>query len=129
MPLAWAHAEFIKLAVSRGLGRPFDRPKAVWERYKGKAPLAETVFWWPHARISQFAVKSRVVVALPRPGIVRWGIDGWQAITETSAEETGLGFYAVLLDVSGMSIGQQVNFTIRWDNRDWIGADFRLEVS
>ena len=92
MPLAWAHAEFIKLVVSRGLGRPFDRPRATWERYKGKAPSAKTVFWWPHARIGQFAVASRVVVALPQPGTIRWGTDGWQAITETSAEETGLGF-------------------------------------
>ena len=27
--LAWAHAEFIKLMVSRHLGRPVDRPAAV----------------------------------------------------------------------------------------------------
>jgi len=36
MPLAWAHAEFVKLLVSRGLGRPFDRPRAVWQRYRGR---------------------------------------------------------------------------------------------
>lgn len=129
MPLAWAHAEFIKLAVSRSLGHPFDRPRAVWERYKGEAPLAKTVFWWPHARISRFAVKSRVVVALPRPGTIRWGIDGWQAITETLAEETGLGFYAATLDTSAILRGQQLNFTIRWGNGGWIGADFNLQAS
>jgi hypothetical protein len=105
MPLAWAHAEFIKLVVSRDLGRPFDRPRATWERYKGKAPSAKAVFWWPHARIGQFAVASRVVVALPQPGTIRWGIDGWQAITETSAEEMGLGFYAATLNTSEMPIG------------------------
>jgi glucoamylase len=38
MPLPWAHAEFIKLAVSRSLGHPFDRPKATWDRYKGEGP-------------------------------------------------------------------------------------------
>lgn len=129
MPLAWAHAEFIKLAVSRGLGYPFDRPKAVWERYKGKAPLEKTVFWWPHARSRQFAVETCVVVALPQLGTVRWSIDGWQAITETSAEDTGLGFFAVTLDTSAMSSGQQVNFTIRWANGEWIGADFNLQAS
>ena len=26
MPLVWAHAEYLKLAASRGLKRPFDRP-------------------------------------------------------------------------------------------------------
>lgn len=29
MPLAWAHGEFVKLAASNVLGRPFDRPLAV----------------------------------------------------------------------------------------------------
>ena len=35
MPLVWAHAEFIKLMVSRHLGHPVDRPRAVWRRYQG----------------------------------------------------------------------------------------------
>ena len=38
MPLAWAHAEFIKLAVSRHTDRIFDRPEAVWQRYHGNKP-------------------------------------------------------------------------------------------
>jgi glucoamylase len=129
MPLAWAHAEFVKLMRSRDLGRPFDRPQATWERYKGAAPSTRIAFWWLHARIRQFAAGSRIVVALPRPGTVRWGIDGWQAITETSAEETGLGFYAATLDSSRLSRGLQLNFTIRWASGDWIGADFNLQVS
>jgi glucoamylase len=29
MPLVWAHAEFIKLMVSRQLGHRVDRPRAV----------------------------------------------------------------------------------------------------
>ena len=35
MPLVWAHAEFIKLLISRHLGHPVDRPRAVWQRYRG----------------------------------------------------------------------------------------------
>ncbi len=35
MPLAWTHAEFVKLVASRALERPFDRPEAVWRRYRG----------------------------------------------------------------------------------------------
>ena len=129
MPLAWAHAEFIKLVVSRGLGHPFDRPHAAWERYKGKVPSANVVFWWPHARIRQFPVGCRVVIALPQPGVVCWGTNGWQAITETPAEETGLGFYAATLNTSGMQTGERVDFTIRWVNGGWIGADFNLHAS
>ena len=129
MPLAWAHAEFIKLLASRKLGRPIDRPAAVWARYKGKAPSAKTAFWWPHARIRHFAVGCRLVVALPQPGTVRWGIDGWQDTTDTLAEDTGLEFYAAALNTSTLANGQRVNFTVRWQKGDWIGADFNLEVS
>ncbi|MBX9660499.1 MAG: hypothetical protein K2X00_18230, partial [Nitrospiraceae bacterium] len=107
----------------------FDRPDATWQRYKGTAPSPKTAFWWPHARIRRFAVGGRVVIALLQPGTVRWGIDGWQTVTETPAEETGLGFYAATLNTSVLSPGQQVNFTIRWQNGDWIGTDFNLEAA
>jgi glucoamylase len=128
MPLAWAHAEFIKLTVSRSLGYPFDRPEAVWRRYGGRPPTAHFAFWWPHARIQRVPVGSRLVVALPQRGVVRWGRDGWQAITETAADETGLDFYAAALDTAGLRSGQHINFTIRWDEGGWMGTDHRVIV-
>jgi hypothetical protein len=41
VPLAWAHAEFIKLLISRHLGYPVDRPEAVWQRYGGRHSAAK----------------------------------------------------------------------------------------
>src|SRR5207245_4017183 len=70
MPLAWAHAEFVKLLASRPLGRAFDRPRAVWQRYGGERPAAHLAFWWPHATIGGFARGMRLAVALPEPAIV-----------------------------------------------------------
>ena len=46
MPLAWAHAEYVKLLVSRQIGHPLDRPPAVWRRYGGRRPVARHAFWW-----------------------------------------------------------------------------------
>jgi glucoamylase len=128
MPLAWAHAEFIKLAVSRNLGHPFDRPRAVWRRYEGQVPPAECTFWWLHARIRHFPPGRRLVVALPRRATVRWGTDGWQAIFETPAEATGLGFYVANLDTAKLCGGQRIDFTVRWSEGDWIGTDYRIDV-
>lgn len=124
MPLAWAHAEFIKLAVSRGLGRPFDRPQAVWDRYNGAVPTATTAFWWPHAGIRQFPAGVTLVIALPDAGVVYWGTNGWSNITKTEARDTGVGFFAATLNTSTLRKGERVNFTIRWQNGDWIGADY-----
>ena len=128
MPLAWAHAEFVKLIVSRNLGYPFDRPQAVWKRYKGLSRMPDCAFWWPHARIRSAPAGSRLVVALPRQGVVRCGRNGWQAIAETPAEETGLGFYAAALDTVELRGGEHIDFTIRWPNGEWIGADYRIEM-
>jgi glucoamylase len=44
MPLVWAHAEFIKLLISRHFGQPVDRPRAVWRRYRGRRPVARHAF-------------------------------------------------------------------------------------
>ena len=49
MPLVWAHAEFIKLLISRQLGQPVDRPRTVWRRYRARRPTARHAFWWLHA--------------------------------------------------------------------------------
>jgi glucoamylase len=70
MPLVWAHAEFIKLMVSRHLGRPVDRPRAVWRRYHGRRPAVRHAFRWPHAPINAIDVGSRLAVTLPRAALV-----------------------------------------------------------
>ncbi len=48
-PLAWAHAEYIKLIFSLVEGAPMDRPKPVWARYQGKKPTVDFWLWSPIA--------------------------------------------------------------------------------
>ncbi|MBX9825872.1 MAG: glycosyl hydrolase [Xanthobacteraceae bacterium] len=128
MPLAWAHAEFIKLVVSRSLGRPFDRPEAVWMHYQAQCRRARYAFWWPHAQIRTIAVGSTLVAALPHEGSIRWGVDGWQTISETDARDTGLDFWVGELDTSALRPSQRVDFTIRWRDRGWSGTDYQVEI-
>ena len=121
MPLAWAHAEFMKLLVSRDLGYSFDRPQAVWTRYQGQRRPARLAFWWLHARICSFSAGSALVIALSQPGIVRYGIDGWRDIAEAEAKNTGLGFFAATLETTELKAGQTLEFTIRWhENSGWV---------
>lgn len=128
MPLAWAHAEFVKLIVSRKLGHPFDRLDAVWQRYRGQPRPASHAFWWPHARIGAAPSGSCLVVALPRLGTIHWGQDGWQRVTETVAEETGLGFFAAVLEPAAQKRARRLDFTIRWDDGAWSGEDYHVTV-
>ena len=66
MPLAWAHAEFIKLMISRDLGYPVDRPKAVWERYGGRRPENAPAVWLPHAPIDRMDADGRLILGARR---------------------------------------------------------------
>jgi len=129
MPLAWAHAEFIKLLVSSHLGRAFDRPEAVWQRYRGRRARPECAFWWPQAAIGTMPAGARLVIALLEPATIHWGVDGWHSATDTQAIDTGLGFYAAPLDTTELPAGTSIDFTWRKpDTGAWAGRDYAVAV-
>ena len=130
MPLVWAHAEFIKLMVSRHLGHPVDRPRAVWRRYRGQRPTARDAFWWPHAPISRLHTGARLAVALPRAAIVHWSSGGWRNATDEPTQDSGLGFHVGSLDVARLPAGERVVFTWQWkETGAWHGRDYEVSVS
>lgn len=130
MPLVWAHAEFVKLAASRALGRPFDRPEAVWRRYGGRRPAPADALWSPRAPIAQMRTGHALWLCLPRPAQVHHGIDGWKAVADSDTADNGLGQYVVALPTSGFAAGTRIDFTFLWtDSGTWEGNDYRIDVS
>ncbi len=129
MPLAWTHAEYLKLVASRALGRPFDRPEAVWQRYRGKRCKATRAIWTEQARISTLDVGNSLAVALCAPASVRWGFNGWQNIVERPTTPNGLGLHVLHIDTARMTAGQRVEFTFCYTSGDrWIGVDYHVAV-
>jgi glucoamylase len=129
MPLVWAHAEFVKLAASRTLGRPFDRPEAVWQRYGGKRPTPTDALWSPHAPNAQLRAGQTLWVCLPRPARVHHGIDGWQQPADSDTAENGLGQHVVELPTSSLAAGTRIDFTCFWlDDGSWEGQDHRIDI-
>ncbi len=129
MPLVWAHAEFIKLMLSRHLGHPLDRPRAVWQRYRGRRPSARLAFWWPHAAIDGFCAGMQLAIALPRPAIVHWGREAWRHVGDEPTQDSGLGFHVAVLDVDRLPVGERVDFTWRWqETGEWHGRDHTVVV-
>lgn len=129
MPLVWAHAEFIKLMLSRHLGHPLDRPRAVWQRYRGRRPTARLAFWWPHAAIDGFHAGMRLAIALPRPAIVHWGREAWRHVGDEPTRDSSLGFHVAVLDVDRLPVGERVDFTWRWqETGEWQGRDHTVAV-
>ena len=129
MPLAWAHAEFIKLLVSRQLGQPFDRSSTVWQRYRGRRPKSPNAFWLPQAPLSTLARGTGLIIALDEPAVIHWGVDGWQNATDTATRDSGLGLHYAQLDTRTLQPGQRIDFTFRDTASDrWTGRNYTITV-
>jgi glucoamylase len=129
MPLAWAHAEFIKLMMSRNLGYPFDRPMSVWRRYGGQRPALKHAIWCLHAPIGSVRHGAGLLIALPRPAKIHWGVNGWQHVADGETENSGLGLHCLELDAGALSQAQQIDFTFQWrDTQLWEGKDYHVAI-
>jgi glucoamylase len=113
MPLAWAHAEYIKLIVSRALKRPFDRPVSVWERYRGERPPLKRVMWCEHAPAAELPEGCALTLALREAGTFRLSVDGGPA-REQAATPNPLGLYVLEFDTKGLRAGQRIDLSYRY---------------
>ncbi|HPP82813.1 MAG TPA: glycoside hydrolase family 15 protein [Rubrivivax sp.] len=130
MPLAWTHAEFVKLALSCHGTRPCDCPTSVWERYGGRRPTPKVTIWLEQAPLARAAAGLDVLVCLREPALVHWGIDGWRERTDVRTESLmGLGVHVARLPVATLNSGQSIDFTWRTQTTgEWTGVDQRLTL-
>lgn len=127
MPLAWAHAEFVKLAASLSLGRPFDRLQSVWRRYGGHRPNPQVWVWSQNAPIQALPRGKHLLLLLPEAFMLHFGFDHWRSIADRSSVGMGLGLHGVRIEADVLDEHAELNFTLRWQNRgDWLGHDERI---
>ncbi len=129
MPLVWAHSEFIKLCYSHTLGYPVDRPAATWNRYQGKPLEITHHLWGPRYRPRRLKRGNRFTIALRRPALVHWGVNGWNDARDSETDDTGLGVWAIEIPVTGLSVGDTLQFTFYWrDDATWEGSDYEVVI-
>ena len=131
MPLAWAHAEYVKLIRSIDVGHAIDRPAAAWHRYHGVAPAATRATWRFAAPRPTMAAGRTLRIELLAPARVRCSLDGWQTWADLDARETGVGVWVT--DVTGsnrLRPGARVDFTMWWPEAGhWEGRDLHVTVT
>jgi glucoamylase len=127
MPLVWAHAEYLKLAASRTLQRPFDRPESLWQRYRGERPALTRVIWCEQAPVAEVPEGCAFTIALKAAGAVRWGLDGWQDMHEQQTTPNSLGLHVLDIDTLRLRAGRYIDLTFR-SGAEWVGRDFRVRV-
>ena len=129
MPLVWAHAEFVKLVVSRARGTPFDTPQDVRERYQGMRSAAGQVFWSLQLPTATVKAGQAIAILLPMPATVHWSSDAWHTVTDTRTDDTGLGTHVADLVMDKLRAGQRLDFTFRWAEPDhWDGRNFHVDI-
>lgn len=127
MPLAWAHAEFVKLAASRFLDHPMDRLNAVWSRYQGRRPDAGTWIWSLAAPLNHLPAGKHLLILLPDATLLHIGFDGWRDVSDRQSEALGLGLHGLTLAASELAGHASLDFTLRWrDGEAWLGRDVRV---
>ena len=130
MPLAWAHAEYIKLVRSLALGRSIDRPEAAWRRYEGIRPAARRAIWRFTAPRPTMVAGRILRFELLAQCSVRCSLDGWRTAVDVEARDTGLGIWVA--DVPGSEALTQddaVDATFCWSDADRSeGPNVRIAV-
>jgi glucoamylase len=131
MPLAWAHAEFVKLVRSIPLGHAIDRPAAAWRRYHGQTPQSKRATWRFSAPRPFMPAGRSLRLELMAPARVHYSTDGRRRWSDLDARSTGLGVWVV--DIPGSDVlaaGAAVDFTFWWPQANrWEGRDLRVEVA
>ncbi len=99
MPLVWAHAELIKLALTRTTKRPIEQLDAVLARYPGGALVASGPWYWrdavdintPAGGFDAAPHGRDLIFEAGQPFTLHWGHDGWQNVADLAAAPTAFG--------------------------------------
>jgi glucoamylase len=129
MPLAWAHAEHLKLIRSLADARVYDMPALTVQRYLielRRSPFACWRFSHKRRTISEgqvLRIEGNV------PVLVHWSADGWRTPHDTLARDTGIGVHVADLPTDTLPAGAEVVFTFYWvEANRWEGTDFSVLV-
>lgn len=129
MPLAWAHAEFVKLTRSLRDGRVFDMPAQPVQRYVHDHRRSELTVWCASNKLRSMDVGKTLRVSTRAPALVHWSFDDWRSVCDTRSIETGLGVWYTDLATRELPADAVVRFTLFWlDTERWEGTDFEVRV-
>jgi glucoamylase len=132
MPLAWAHSELIKLAITITTGQPVEMLQRVLARYGRAAPSSERWFWRDAAPVIDLPPGRTLVIEDPRPFTLHFGFDEWIGVSERDAQPLGLGMFGVSLGAADFANHASLQFVRRYADGQWEPAtrnDVALHVT
>jgi glucoamylase len=129
MPLAWAHAEHVKLLRSLSDGRVFDMPPQPRRRYQIDNVGSRHCVWRFNHKCRRLPEGRILRVEVPSVALVHWSVDGWRTVRDTPTQDSGFGIHFADLDTAELTIGDKIDFTLYWSGEGrWEGVDYRLAI-
>lgn len=125
-PLAWAHAEYIKLVRSVSDGKVFDRLDAVAIRYLPPHAASNFEMFNLVYRPSQMKAGYKLRFPLGANFKLRWTAANWNSYTDTDATQLlpSLQLYYVDIPTTPAQVGATLKFSIFWkDSNTWLSYD------
>ncbi|MEO6877760.1 MAG: glucan 1,4-alpha-glucosidase, partial [Gemmatimonadaceae bacterium] len=130
MPLAWAHAEYVKLTRSLQDGCVFDTPPQTVARYIDAHTVSRFATWRFNNKARAIATGKRLRIEAQARSTVRWTSDDWRTRHDTEPTDTTLGIWVADLPTESLAIGGEVQFTFYWpDANRWEGTNYSVTIS
>lgn len=128
MPLVWAHAEYIKLALSVNRNAVFDMPHHTVQRYLVENKTSKHSIWRPELPILEISSGKELRLETVYPAMVRWTTNGWQNAREDETLDMGLGVHYLDLPTQKMEAGE-IRFSIfSKENKQEPIEDFAVRI-
>ncbi|HVX61114.1 MAG TPA: glycoside hydrolase family 15 protein [Pirellulales bacterium] len=110
MPLAWAHAEYLKLRRSLAEGKVYDLPRQVRQRYVVDKPDSQIAVWRVNHRRGQMPPGKRLRIVCDEPARLSWSAGNTRDWQTAETRHAGLGIHCVDLPASDLPEGSVVRF-------------------
>lgn len=126
-PLAWAHAEYIKLLRSKRDGKVFDRVDEAAARYvEGKvSPRRDLLIWGRNFPSKTIITGKTLRIVNGAPFMLRSSTNAWKSRRDVSSTATGLGIHFV--DVEAPEAGATLAWTMFYpETGTWEGRNYEI---
>jgi glucoamylase len=128
MPLAWAHAEYLKLLRSLHDGKVWDMPDTTRRRYLEDETNSDIVLWSPHEGRARMPAGRQLQVMVEYGGAIQWtGPD--EVRRETPLQERPLGFYTARLPTADLPTGSTIDWELTPDDQEFKPIRNRVTIA
>jgi len=129
MPLAWAHAEYLKLLRSKSDGKVFDLIPEVKKRYVDDPNICKLFETWRHNwQIAEVRRGFTLRVLVEQPFILKWTRNDWQSAEDLLSTDLSVGVSYIDLSVP---FDQTAPLTFTFCDKktsQWDGTNYSVAV-